>query len=108
MSLSEHKREIEIIWNEYRSGENPYPDILLDLVGKMIELDPFLVSWAIDEFTRETDEILKENLAQMIVFSTPYTPAIEWLRDNTDWTKEDFAEADINIDDYGAKFQPSV
>ena len=89
------------IWSEFKRSGPPWnSEGVVDLMDEEIEKNPLLASWVIDEFVREENSFLKELLASLIVIHTPYTPAIEWLRDNSDWTKEDFAEFGINIDDY--------
>ncbi|MCB0367651.1 MAG: hypothetical protein H6624_09510 [Bdellovibrionaceae bacterium] len=100
MSLNNAIDWFDQIWEEFRQDDTRSTDGVPYAINKEIEKTPLLVNHVIDEFIREEDLELKEVLASLIVYHTPYTPAIEWLRDNSDWTKEDFAEFGINIDDY--------
>ena len=94
------KEWIENIWQSFKTDELQNPEGVVDQIDKELKNHPMLVNWVIEEYTREEDPFYKDHLACLIVYHTPYTPAIEWLRDNSDWTKEDFAEFGINIDDY--------
>ena len=100
MSLKDATDWFDLIWEEFKQDDTRSPDGVPYVVDKVLERNPLLVTRVIDEFIREDDLELKEVLASLIVYHSPYTPAIEWLRDNSDWTKEDFAEFGINIDDY--------
>ena len=100
MSLSLAIDWFERVWAEFKASEDQNEDGIPYTIDKELEETPLLVNRIIDEFVREEDYHFKRILASLIVYHTPYTPAIEWLRDNSDWTKEDFAEFGINIDDY--------
>lgn len=77
------RKELLSIWDEMKTSG---PEGLLELVDDIVGQNPKCVSIFIEKFDRETNQIHKELLAQMILYGIHYIPAIEFLKNERGWT----------------------